>query len=356
MSGLFKIAVFAYLVFMPARLPAAYSGGFVVTEEENFALKMRGRIQSRYEYSSEGEGEDLSSFYLRRVRLDLRGHVYDSALSFRIMPKLARTANLRDGWINYRINSKAAVRFGHMSVPFHRQRDVSSTRQHFAEYSGPSAAYQSPGGYDLGLMLHGSFSKTGWKYALGVFDGAGRNVKESHSSGNMASLRIGGPIFGKPSADETSVAAPAQPTLALGLGLQGALKNEMYDWSLGRSQSRRADYAAATADIHFALGRFSGAFDYYLRHVNPEETGNYNSDAYLVTAGLMLIKDRLEAVGRYSETTPDRDDSDRAARQAGLGLNLYHQGHDWKTRINYLVNETSEDTDGVFLVEMHLSF
>ncbi len=70
--------------------------------DDKFRLDIGGWVQPHYEYTtSTGDDDDSSSFFMRRVRVDIRGHVFTPALTFRIMPEFARTANLSDAWINY---------------------------------------------------------------------------------------------------------------------------------------------------------------------------------------------------------------------------------------------------------------
>ncbi len=343
------------LLALPRFVEGQYRNGFILSEGEDFALRLNGRVQARYEYFSPEAGEDLSSFYLRRVRLDFRGHIFDSRFSFRIMPDLARAATLRDGWIHYAFSPAANITAGQMVVPFHRQRSVSGMRQHFTERSIPSETFGMPSGYDIGVMFHGSRPDMRLRYAAGVYDGVGRNTKQSNSNGNLASARIMGAALGRIATDETDRAISETPNVTLGLGAMGATKNEVRNWALGRAADNRADFISATADIHLAWQGFSGAFDYYFRHVSPEATGGYTGDGFLVTGGY-LIGGRYEPVVRYSRLILDRRDDNTENRQTGGGLNIYHRGHNLKTRINYFREDNAGLIDNTFLVESHLSF
>lgn len=340
-----------------ARASVQYQNGFIIGGwEDDFGLKVNGRIEPRYEYRSSDSAEDTSSFYLRRARLDFQGHVYEPRLTFRVMAEFARTASLRDGWINYSWRREFGLRVGQMTVPFQRQRAISGSRQHFTERGQPSEAFGVPGGYDIGVMLHGTGPERRWRYGVGIFDGSGRNTKESNSSGNLVSGRVSRAIAGQLTADESDLARSASPQVAVGAGLQGATKNELRDWSLDRSDDREADFLAATADIHLAWKGFSAAFDYYLRRVFPEATGDYTGDGFLVTAGYLFPGGRFEPVLRYSDLSLDRKDPSTRAKEVGAGLNVYHRGNNFKTRINYFRQDQSGSIDDVCLVELHLSF
>ena len=85
---------------------------FLQSSDGRYRLNVGGRVQARYEYRSSAVDGDTSSFFLRRVRLDFRGHLGDERLTFRIMPELAGTATLRDGWINWAFDRALQVRVG----------------------------------------------------------------------------------------------------------------------------------------------------------------------------------------------------------------------------------------------------
>ncbi len=351
------VLLICFVVTGGARASVAYRDGFIIGGwEDDFGLKLNGRIQARYQYESPSDSEDLSSFYLRRVRLDFRGYVFERSLSFRIMPDLSGSPNLRDGWINYEFEPLLNIRAGQMTAPFQRQRSVSTTRQHFAERGLPSEAFGFPGGYDIGVMLHGAGRERKWTYAVGIFDGYGRNRKESNSAGNLLSARFARALLGRVASAESDLPRSPAPELTVGTGVQGATKNQVRNWALGRADDDRADFLAATADIYLAWMGFSAGFDYYLRRVWPEAAGDYTGDGFLVTAGYVFPGSRLELVGRYSELSLDRKDNDTREKEIGGGLNIYLQGNNLKTRINYFRQEDAGISTDIFLGELHLSF
>jgi hypothetical protein len=338
-----------------------YDHGFVLrSADENFRLHIGGWIQPRYEYTIRSDDENLSSFYLRRVRLDLRGHVFTPNLTFRIMPELARTANLRDAWINYEFQPELQVRFGQYTVPFQWHRYVSPRRQHFAERSAVSESFGFPQGRDIGAGLHGVSSTQTFAYAVGLFDGAGRNIEFSDSSGNMASGRVNYALLGKVPREESDLAWSENPVLALGAGVQGATRNQARQWDLGRSPlaNRRADWATATGDVRFALLGFSIAGEGYVRRVNPDDplVEDYTGTGWGATAGYFIVREKCELVSRYNRLRLDTDDRATQGTEWGLGVNVYHRGHDWKTRINYLSHTTDEFREQRILLEHHLQF
>jgi heme a synthase len=244
---------------------------FLESADGRFRMTLGGRVQPRYQFRDPAEGESTSSFFLRRLRLDIQGQVLDERLTFRLMPELARTANLRDGWVDFAVRPEIRIRAGQQVVPFQWHRFVSGNRQHFAERSRSSETFGFPNGYDVGVMVHGRGSANRFAYGVGLFDGAGRNVAESNSSGNLASARITRALLGILPREEPDLSHSETLQLTVGLGIQGAARSEVRGWDLNRSPvgNTRADWVAATGDISFRWRGLSGYGEAYGRWVSP---------------------------------------------------------------------------------------
>jgi hypothetical protein len=356
------LAAAALICWAVAPRPAAAQVR-LVDPARNAALTIGGWAQTRYEYTTRDGAEDLSSFYLRRLRLDVRGHVYSERLTFRLMPEFARTASLRDGYINFAYTPALQIRFGQFGLPFQWHRYIGARGQHFAERGAPSETFGFPDGRDVGVMLHGVDAARTRDYAVGVFDGAGRNVQHSNSAGNMASARVTLALLGVLPRDETDYLRSAAPGLALGLGAQGATRSDVRAWDLGRSVAgtQRADWVTGTGDVSLRWLGLSIAGEAYLRNVVPADpdVASYTGDAYLVSTGLAIVPGLLEVVGRYAQLRLDRNDAATREREWGAGINIYDRGHDSKLRINYLDRHSHHPAIGgttAFLIEYHLQF
>ncbi|MEX0773098.1 MAG: porin [Balneolales bacterium] len=327
-------------------------------------LNTSGLLQSRYEYTFLKDYENLSSFYLRRIRLDFSGQLFGEQISYRIRPEFARTVGLEDAWINYAYNAQAQFRFGLVPVPFHWYRFISSSRHHFVERGVPSETFGFPSGRDFGLMFHGRNEKNSLSYQAGIFDGAGPDFTQSNSSGNVISGRLVAAVNGEVPEDETALEHFAEPNLSFGLGIQAANKNESRDWAIGRTalSNNRADWITGTSDISLRWMGLSVTADGFLRKVNPEaiDVDDYHGWAYMTSAGYFIKPQRLELVARYSDLRLDAEDPDTNESEMGIGLNIYHRDHDLKTRIQYLSQYDQGDIDfgqdAYFLVEVQLKF
>ena len=287
-------------------------------------LSVGGRLQPRYEYTRhQGNKEDLSSFYLRRARIDFRGEMFGEKLTFRIMPELAREATMRDAWLNYEFSNAIQIRAGQMPVPYQWHRFVSSTRQYFAERSIISESFGVPGGYDIGIMLHRKDQANIIQLEAGFFDGSGRNTKLSNSNGNLASGRMSLALMGTLPKSEVSLSRTEEPSLAIGTAIQAANKNESRNWSIGRSASAnyRSSYLSSGADLYFNYKSISIAGEIHHRLVSPddEDVENYNGTGYMATAGFVILPGRIDIAGRYSELNADNSDATTKGLSTGNG-------------------------------------
>ncbi len=323
-------------------------------------LTLGGRLQPRYEFRNRPGGQDTSSFFMRRIRADLRGQVLDERVSFRIMPELARTAELRDGWVEIALHPALQIRGGQFVVPFHWHRFVSGNRQFFAERSEPAETFGVPTGYDIGVGVHGRNDTNTLAYGAGLFDGAGRNVGESNSTGHMVSGRVTWAPEGVLPDEEPDFAYSEEEALAVGLGVQGATRNEVRDWDLARSDAgnSRADWAATTADVNFRHRGLSAVAEGYARRVAPDDpqVSPYTGWAYTLGAGYFVVPGEYEIAGRLSRQALDRRDPDTRTRQWAVALNRYHSGHLWKTHFQVFRNRSGAGTELVALVQLHLQF
>ncbi len=122
--GLLGSAVWLAAMAVDAQVPedaglvAGWDRGFYLrSTDDQFRMNIGGWIQPRYEYRDVEGGENTSSFTLSRVRLDVRGHVFQPELTFRVMSEHGRTSNLRDACIDYAFDSALGIRAGQFTLP-----------------------------------------------------------------------------------------------------------------------------------------------------------------------------------------------------------------------------------------------
>jgi phosphate-selective porin OprO and OprP len=338
-------------------------GSFVGTVHAQSLLEqsidLSGYVQIRYEYTMRPDTEDLSSFYVSRARLQFRGEALPG-LTFMIMPEFARTASMRDAWVDYRVADQLNFRAGQMTVPFQFYRYVTQRAHHFAERGVPSENFGIPDGRDIGVMIHGLNRARTMQYQVGFFDGSGRNTQRSNSAGHLASARLSAAALGTVPREESDFARSASPNLAFGFGVQGATRNEIRTWDLGRSNmgNSRADWLTGTADANFQLGGFSLTADGFLRRVNPVDVEAYDGGGFTLSSGVFLTSE-LEIVGRFSDLKLDFDSGATRQRELAGGVNWYIRDHGIKTRLQYFAIEPPGrgfGSIGAMMLELQVSF
>ena len=306
-------------------------------------VRLGAWLQPRYEFSS--GSERLSSFILRRVRLDAAGSAFTDRLGFRIQYDMSRSGQLRDAYLDYRLTETAWLRFGQFPIPF--QFRVTPRRQEFAESGAGARAFGQPGIRDIGLLLFGGNEAGSSSYELGVFDGSGANTRLSNSVGNLWSLRLGLAPRGRIPGDEVDFAKDGD-NLALGVALLGATDSELRDWSLGRSPTGNAegDFITVTSDLVLQRAGWTVAAAAFGRGVAPSDpaVGRYHGLGGELSASYVLIRERVALGVRHSRVRWDQDAPETEERAWQAALSFFRLRHSWKTRI-YL-EDLRRDTPG----------
>jgi len=158
---------------------AGYKGGFYIKSEEEggMALRLGGSFQTDYRFYGESERAD-NGFDIRRARLLFRGELtrwiaYGMEFEF----QGAETDNLVEAWAEV-VGSPTRVRMGQFKEPFSLEWQSRDNALLFAERS---MVYSLSPGRDVGMMVHADHASMGLTWALGVFNGDGRDGSEGTS-------------------------------------------------------------------------------------------------------------------------------------------------------------------------------
>lgn len=313
------------------------------------ALNISGRVQPMFEYEKRRDRglSDHSSFFVRRARLDVRGHALSRELTFRIMPELSREANLRDAWVNYRFSPLLELRAGQYQVPFHWERDSSSNRHQFLERSVAGREFQWADGRDIGLMFHGIGMNSRVRYNWGVFSGQGRNKRRSEASGVVITARSSVAFFGDYPSSEALVEAVSRTNIAAGLGVYYAANNNVRDWhSWSGTVREAADVVGATVDLHCQRGRFSGNLSGFYRWVDTAETSlaAYSGTGFTAQTGFLILPEKVFSSVRYSQAHPNQTQSAGREREVLMDVQYFIDGHNSKIALE--LGRTSEYVQG----------
>lgn len=181
-----KLKIFFLLAIIPLigaaqdslSVPTPFDEGYFFVGKDD-VLKFKGYAQADAYFPYENDSV-TSEFRMRRVRFAATGFFQKN---FRYM-LYARfdggKAELNEAFLESRHLSFAKIRIGQFKVPFSLYNLTSSSQLYFM--NRPLVVDNFSPGYDIGGMLFGEVFKAKIDYAIGVFNGKGRNEIEKNSN------------------------------------------------------------------------------------------------------------------------------------------------------------------------------
>lgn len=150
--------------------------------------KISGLIDFRYRYDSE-----KSTFDIRRARLDLQGTI-SKMFDYRLQVEFASSPRLLDAYARAKIKPYFNIQAGSFKLPFTLENPYSPKNLELMDNAmaiTKLCSYEdlsgiNSNGRDIGLMFYGGFlGKRGFntiEYYLGIFNGAGINIRDNNKS------------------------------------------------------------------------------------------------------------------------------------------------------------------------------
>lgn len=178
---------------------------FLRSEDDKFGMNIGGKMQFRYDYNNKGGkvGNNSDGFDLRRVELDINGHLGDPRVEYRVLlgTQLAAAADanaigVKEAYGQYEIQDGLTVRAGKFTLPYSRESLISSGSQVAVERSSVDGYFSL--GRAEGIQLQWTDGNN-VNLRLAVSDGANSNSS---------------PAF----ADAVNVAAAGRADILLGAG------------------------------------------------------------------------------------------------------------------------------------------
>lgn len=339
----------------PTRVDASFGKGLnVASGDGRFTLQMRARAQLRYTATDLDTGDVVSNeFIVRRLRLSLRGTVFDPTIDYYIQlgfaaPDLETDLRVpvRDAYVGWSPLRDVNFRFGQMKVPYGVQLRVSSGALQFVDRSLVISELSLD--RDTGLMMFsndflGLSSLLG--YQLGVYGGDGRN-RSYPDAGVLSVARLQFKPLGKfEELVEGGFDRRADPRLMIGVGAAYNAGTRRANSTFGAVfDHAKFNYTHFDADAVFKWRGVSLQGEWLYRKadrnevmtvVNQKENvelsrsawGGYGQVGYALT-------EHHEVVMRYGEVHPLDEAAANAKaltqKELGAGYNWYGQGHDFK--------------------------
>ena len=173
----------------------------------NEHMSLSGYLQAGFEFN---EANDPSTtFYLKRARLSLTGNFLEDKMDFRLQVDMAGSPKICDLYYRYKPLNELNVQLGQFKLPFAMENELCGpTTFEFIEYSYLTMfltrnakdydGIAGATGRDIGAQLYGGFiEREGYNiinYNVGIYNGAGINVKDNNSSKDFVGRVIVKPI------------------------------------------------------------------------------------------------------------------------------------------------------------------
>ena len=293
--------------------------------------RLSGYVQAGYEWSDES-----SSFFIKRVRLDLRGALART-LDYRVQLEFASSPKIVDAYLHYKPFRQLNFKLGEYKIPFTIENtDYVPLKFELIEY--PLALQRLMGfaepiggryvggamqggetlkdtGRDMGLTLHGSFFPCGERallsYDVGVFNGAGINLRDNNRSKDVVARLTLRPVRG--------------------LTLSGS-------WYGGEYGADCLERQRVSAGVCYDRGRgvvrgewIGGRTGYAA--TEEYAAGTFDSSGWYVLGGVRLTPTLMPVV-RYDTLLPDTASADSRQTNWTAGI-LWHPVRPLRCQLNY---------------------
>jgi phosphate-selective porin OprO and OprP len=358
---------------------AYYRPGRGITIESRdgkYATHIGGSLQTRYTFidGDDPAAESSSNFDIQRMRVSMRGNVYDKNLYYQWQHDFGGGggATLKDAVLGYRFVPAFALQAGQFKAPTSRQQLTSSGSQMFVDRSLADGYFNL--GRDRGVMAKGAFADNMVEYMASVFNGNGEN-RNNQEDKHLCAVRIDVNPLGRFPMDEPSF-NEKKPLLNIGASfatqiLVAADQDNVNSNLLTNGVGLNAlDFAAigpeidlwtATANIHFKYLGLSAAAEYYFANIDPDDASGWDADGYYIQAGYQIVPETFELSVRYSAV--DSTDSqaltrfDRSESQVAAGY--YYVKHRAKIQADYTVHKDdlrANRDDNILRLQAQITF
>ena len=145
--------------------------------------KISGFVQAGFSWTGEGDGS--SNFNIPHARLTLAGDI-SKKFDYKLQVEFS-SPKLIDAYLRWKANPAFNVQFGQFHVPFTLEGPISPAKMEaIGNPRVASKICKLPDTRDLGVMLYGSFLRSGkrylMEYSVGIFQGEGKNKSDANKS------------------------------------------------------------------------------------------------------------------------------------------------------------------------------
>ncbi len=311
--------------------------------DSGITAKWNTQLQTRYEFTDNDETPNVSSFSVRRARLQVSGDALNNEFSYKVQVDFvgssdadgASSPDLRDAYLEWHACDWAWIRMGQFKTALSRQFNSSSAMLQFADRSLASEYYSQDRAN--GLAVGGNMDNISWMAQMtnGNSDGEGRNrggVDTDHSA--YAQVRY--------SSGDIDVSAEGDvdgtEDMAWALGFTFGYNDD----SLGAEEDQETQ--TYNADFTWKYQGWSLAAEYF--HRTLDDGVDLEDDGFYAQIGYFLTPHEWEIAARYSGVFYDEDAGDLdQSEEVSATVNYYWWKHQMKANIGYVYG-TDEPDEG----------
>jgi phosphate-selective porin OprO/OprP len=380
------VSVFGVLAGGPAHAGFLFGDetkGVTITNNES-DLNIRVRLQPRFDYGDlvkngatyESQGDQ----YLRRIRLELGGHILTKTISYNLTlqgDKWEQAGNSNAMKVLYSnvkwlADDAFILTVGKEKLPYSRVSLTSSSKQLLIERPvsteaakkvfGSSDAYYQPkfsvgGKLAEGLFAYEAAVADGWQNGETIQTTGSRTVLTS-SPLVVARVELSPPGWAEKGKSDASLGKGQHLTVGANVASQSGIEYK----TVGFEEDR----TLWGFDISGHYNGFTAQFEYNtwdIESTDPAITQK-KPEGWYAQAGYFIDGLNIEPVARYEVYNHDSEAADKEEKIRTVGLNWYGKGHSFKVGANWVHHEfdsgvqevTADDSKDIYQVQAQVYF
>ena len=336
-------------------VPSAYTGNGLSYKSDNqqFSLRVRGRIQFRYANPGAGQPTQPSDFDhvggnqfgVNRARIKVDGHIGKPWFTYSIEYDAAdqRTLNATVAFEKY---DSLSAKLGQWKVEYSRERSVSSGGQQMMDRSIINRIFTLD--RQMGASIYGHIDNGGaanFNYWAGMFNGSGRGDYSNHDGEAMYSGRLQWNFLGKEVGFKNSdIARSSTPKAAIAIA--GAKFKSQFTRFSSSGAGNLTNFDEGEVEGQYDIRQFviDGAYfyqgfnaqaEYHEKEIVDVANDNIKTTlrGYYVQAGYFLNESLswwpkpLEIAVRYATYSPNTSEEDQSFYEKTVAFNWFFNGH-----------------------------
>jgi len=359
--------------------------GVTISKNES-DLSIRVRMQPRFDFgdtvknTSTGTYESQGDLYLRRLRLELGGHLLTKTISYNLTltgDKWDKAGNANEvgvqyAYVKWLADDAFVLTVGKEKLPYSRVSLTSSSKQLIIERPvsteaakklfGPSDAYYQPKLSAGGKLAEGLFS-----YEVAVADGwqSGETIQATGARKVLtasplvaARVELSPPGWAEKGKSDAHLGKGRHLTVGANVASQSGIEYQ----AVGFEEDR----TLWGFDVSGHYNGFSAQFEYNSWDIDSTDPAiaEKKPAGWYAQAGYFIDGLNIEPVARYEVYDHDSEAADKEEKIRTVGVNWYGKGHSFKVGANWVHHEfessvqevTGDDTKDVYQVQAQMYF